>query len=267
MKYIRCEYEYRDEFKDFPCSKENVIEYIKLVDEVEVGVGIIGKNIYHPYCDQVYVHIYDEHRRRGYGSSLLNQLKLYSTEDLACSVYSNSDGSAFLKANGFEKLRSCWEYSVSVADLIYSPKRELKLTSLGDLSQGERERVERQMLLDYKFNHQTVSPMSEALYDVEWIKRMLRGADEKWSRVYILNEDIGYIIVGDVSGSEIDVFYVGGNIRDSLLKEFLAIGIWELFDEYEVINLELDSTDEVAMLLKSSFAKTCSESYDTYIYK
>ena len=268
MKYIRSKYEYRDEFRDFPCAEENVIEYLKLINgDEEIGIGVIGKNVYHPYCDQVYVYIDERYRRMGYGSGMLSELKSYSTDTLACSAYSSSGSTTFLNANGFEKLRSCWEYDVGIEDLIYSSSSDLHLITLDELSETERKLVENQLLLDYKFNHQWVSPMSEELSDLEWIERLTRDVDEEWSRVYILNGDIGYMIVGNVNEDELDIFYVGGNIRGSLLKDFLVIGVRELFGKNKVLNLELDSTDEVAMVLKSSFRKTYNESYDTYICK
>lgn len=269
-----------NELSGLPFKNESILKqwHITNQDQAVVAHGILGRNPYHPYCDELGIWIHDDYRRQGLGSRLLEVMS--STDRLQERVPNSTDvqplkvsitsdktsTTAFLKHHDFELRRQCFEFRQERLKKDFECT-QLSLNNLASLSTQQLEAVFKQLYLDYEMNHLSVSPMSHEMPVQEWIDRLTLGISFEDSFVYCENNKIAYCLVEDEASSAY-VCYTGSQLpTGGATENFLKNCLNHLFSKFTWVDFEIDTTDQIAMKFLDILDITPTDSYDAYIKK
>ena len=169
-------------------------------------------------------------------------------------VYSNQNNLIdFLKKAGFILKRKCYEVEVTREDLknsLGTPRLETKLTSKGELAY---EKAAALVFEYYKKTHEPVSPLTVGL---EKFKEILP------EKVFYYEKE-GQVLMAAFLEDE-EIAYLAG-FENNLAEDFINDLLIYLFQYYEEIFFEADTTDPLATRLRDKFFVKSDVSYDTYI--
>ena len=161
----------------------------------------------------------------------------------------------FLKAQGFKKVRVCYEVEVEKNDLfVTEPFQEMEILKA---NRGDADYLSCcEMLFEYyKVTHEAINPLTSPFE--EFIELM---PDE----VLYAKEHYEIQHVAFVESDEIA--YVSSN-NEQTFERFALTVVNMLFEVYPSIIFEADNTDWVAMTLKNLFNVASTVTFDTWIYE
>ncbi|NEW65572.1 GNAT family N-acetyltransferase [Carnobacteriaceae bacterium zg-84] len=243
-----------------PFQQEHLLYAVTAKEQEKViGTGVIGRNPYHPYCDEIFIFVENAHRRKGVGTSLLKRLEKYSSQTLKCSVYSDEDVAvSFLQKNGFKRRRQCFEYDTSLALLCLSPK--VDIVSCGSAIPAI---LLEQLYIDYSKNHEQVSPMSNLITKQDWYDVFLKDVTTHYC--YYTLDTSAYVIAEQVDEKTIAICYIGGTLSKPDMLDFIETVLYTYQQTFDVLFVEIDSTDMRALLLQQFVGYSTQPSYDAYL--
>lgn len=158
-----------------------------------------------------------------------------------------------LKKAGFILKRKCYEVEVTREDLknsLGTPRLETKLTSKGELAYKKASDL---LFKYYKKTHEDVSPLTVGF---DKFKEIL--PDQAF-----YNEKEGQVLMAAFLEDE-EIAYLAG-FENNLVEDFINDLLIYLFQYYEEIFFEADTTDPLATRLRDKFFVKSDVSYDTYI--
>lgn len=190
----------------------------------------------------------------------IRKVKLEDLEALAkdrplqIGIYSDQlDLIEFLKKAGFILKRKCYEVEVTREDLknpLEPIMRKGKLTKKGE---EPYEKASELVFKYYKKTHEDVSPLTVGF---EKFKEIL--PDQAF-----YNEKEGQVLMAAFLEDE-EIAYLAG-FENNLAEDFINDLLIYLFQYYEEIFFEADTTDPLATRLRDKFFVKSDVSYDTYI--
>ena len=158
-----------------------------------------------------------------------------------------------LKKAGFILKRKCYEVEVTREDLknpLGTKKLETKLTSKGE---KPYEKASELIFKYYQKTHEDVSPLTVGF---DKFKEIL--PDQAF-----YNEKEGQVLMAAFLEDE-EIAYLAG-FENNLVEDFINDLLIYLFQYYEEIFFEADTTDPLATRLRDKFFVKSDVSYDTYI--
>ena len=190
----------------------------------------------------------------------IEKVKLAGLEDLAkerpiqIGVYSNQNNLIdFLKKAGFILKRKCYEVEVTRKDL----KKPLEPTKgKGKFTKKGEKPYEKAAALVFEYYKKTHEPVSPLTVGLEKFKEILP------EKVFYYEKE-GQVLMAAFLENE-EIAYLAG-FENNLAEDFINDLLIYLFQYYEEIFFEADTTDPLATRLRDKFFVKSDVSYDTYI--
>lgn len=187
--------------------------------------------------------------------SHINAIKKYFNKPLQVMVKSNKlDLITNLKKLGFTLKRETYEREFKEEDLISNIYNQIDIKLL-NRDDKEFKMITKHAYDHYLETHKEINSFTGTFDD------FLKIVPDKVI-CQIENNNINNLVF--VDGNEL--CYITCNDQNSFIN-FLLIVVNKMFNQYESIMFEADSTDEFAMTLKNLFKENSSEIYKTFIYE
>jgi hypothetical protein len=161
-----------------------------------------------------------------------------------------------LEELGFTLRRTTHCYTFTKNDLI---KRDITPTSINFYTKGSKEEFMSAQELSYKHyikTHESVNPLTASKKDFF-----------KWMPLRVVCEVKGGVIINTffIDDETEDICYFGSSNGKSF-KDFVYQALIHLFEETDILSLEVDSTDPLALEVQSLFIDKEKDTYYTYIF-
>lgn len=226
--------------------------------QVNQGAHVLGRFIEYDnefHLNHKYINLVDETFFKLTLKSIIKIIRNYFDKPLQVMVDSNAeeiiDG---LINNGFILKRQCFERAFQMASVI---KLDSKLVDLHVFNKGAKA-YDRGCSLafdHYVKTHKDVNPFTaKKEHFIEFLpnKIICQIVDDKIVNLVFIDEN--------------ELCYFASN-NESQFEMFSHSVIRFMFERYQSITFEVDSTDELGLKFKSYFNDTSNDSFDTYVYK
>ncbi|MDR2867651.1 MAG: GNAT family N-acetyltransferase [Acholeplasmatales bacterium] len=237
------------------------------LNEKIIGFSFLDFNYIHPYSHYLNIYISPEYRRRGFGTTLFNQLILETSLDrLQCGIENdNLEVKLFLEKIGFILIKTTCLPIVTISDIkpLVGNNHKIKF------SKFKWNKILEKDFYNFYYNLHLNNPIGSSV-TTKYLKYYLSCYSKKYSYQAKINDQISYIICFE-HDDELEVGYFRANLESQETKDisfsFILAFLDQVHDKFNKLSFEVDDNDENGLFLLKALNVVFKNDYLTYQLK
>lgn len=222
------------------------------IENEKVPLIEVYQNKYHN--QNAYLRFLSKEKLSILGQEYFKQIASFENKNLQVMIESTkSIEIEMLQASGFKMMRKCYE--VNVNRVLFKPVLQCSEIVKIDIMHPQYNSAAKLIYDHYKKTHELINPLT---IDFEAFKLILP------TEVFIAEVKGKILHAAFIEDNEIA--YVASQ-NGLIFSHFICAVINQLFEEYDDISFEVDSTDDIALKLLRYFDLDLTNSFVTWIYQ